>query len=304
MIDSISGEVVRIDPDSVVIDTGGIAYAAFCPAGTIRSCSEGKTALLYTHLIARDDSVQLYGFSSPAERELFRQLLTVGQVGPRLAAFVKAIGSGDIASLTKIKGIGRKTAERILVDLRDKVGPGGGEASRFILSSEEETALKALTSKSLGFSPREARMALERKMRLLGIDYGRKRLGLALSDEGGILASPLPARIRSRSETDDIAFLKDLTRERGVERIVVGLPLNMDGSSGEMAEEALRFAALLEGEIGIPVATIDERLTSVEADRVLIEGGFSRQRRKGLRDSLAAVLILQAYLDRLRTGPD
>ncbi|RLE36475.1 Holliday junction branch migration protein RuvA [Candidatus Acetothermia bacterium] len=172
MIDSISGEVVRIDPDSVVIDTGGIAYAAFCPAGTIRSCSEGKTALLYTHLIARDDSVQLYGFSSPAERELFRQLLTVGQVGPRLAiqilsslppdAFVKAIGSGDIASLTKIKGIGRKTAERILVDLRDKVGPGGGEASRFILSSEEETALKALTSKSLGFSPREARMALER----------------------------------------------------------------------------------------------------------------------------------------------
>ena len=141
-------------------------------------------------------------------------------------------------------------------------------------------------------------------MRLLGIDYGRKRLGLALSDEGGILASPLPARIRSRSETDDIAFLKDLTRERGVERIVVGLPLNMDGSSGEMAEEALRFAALLEEEIGIPVATIDERLTSVEADRVLIEGGFSRQRRKGLRDSLAAVLILQAYLDRLRTGPD
>jgi len=171
MIDSISGEVVRIDPDSVVIDTGGIAYAAFCPAGTIRSCSEGKSALLYTHLIARDDSVQLYGFSSPAERELFRQLLTVGQVGPRLAiqilsslppdAFVKAIGSGDVAALTAIKGIGRKTAERILVDLRDKVGPGG-EASRFILSSEEETALRALTSKALGFSPREARMTLER----------------------------------------------------------------------------------------------------------------------------------------------
>jgi len=139
-------------------------------------------------------------------------------------------------------------------------------------------------------------------MRLLGIDYGRKRLGLALSDEGGILASPLPARIRSRSEAEDIAFLGDLVRERRVERIVIGLPLNMDGSMGEMAEEALRFASSIEGAIGIPIATIDERLTSVEAERALIEGGISRRRRKDLRDSLAAVLILQVYLDRLRTG--
>lgn len=172
MIDSISGEVVRIDPDSVVIDTGGIAYAAFCPAGTIRACAEGKSVLLYTYLIIRDDTAQLYGFSSPREREIFRQLLTVGRVGPRLAIqalsalpveeFVEAIGSGDIASLTAIKGIGRKTAERILVDLRDKVGSGGSEPGRFILSPEEETALRALTSKALGFSPREARMALER----------------------------------------------------------------------------------------------------------------------------------------------
>jgi len=172
VIDSISGEVVRIDPDSVVIDTGGIAYAAFCPAGTIRSCSEGKSVLLYTHLIIRDDTAQLYGFSSPREREIFRRLLTVGQVGPRLAiqvlsalpvdAFVNAITKGDVDSLTAIKGIGRKTAERILVDLRDKVGTAAGEAGRFLLSQEEEIALRALTSKALGFSPREARMALEK----------------------------------------------------------------------------------------------------------------------------------------------
>ncbi len=172
MIDSISGEVVRIDPDSVVIDTGGIAYGAHCPAGTLRSCTKGKSVLLYTHLIIRDDSVQLYGFSSPYERRLFLQLLTVGQVGPRLAiqilsalppdAFVKAIESSDVEALTAIKGIGRKTAERILVDLRDKVGGEGGEARGFLLTGEEETALRALTSKALGFSPREARMALER----------------------------------------------------------------------------------------------------------------------------------------------
>jgi len=96
----------------------------------------------------------------------------VGQVGPRLAiqilsalpvdAFVSAITRGDVDSLTAIKGIGRKTAERILVDLRDKVGTATGEGGRFLLSAEEETALRALTSKALGFSPREARMALER----------------------------------------------------------------------------------------------------------------------------------------------
>ena len=139
-------------------------------------------------------------------------------------------------------------------------------------------------------------------MRLLGIDYGRKRLGLALSDEGGVLASPLPVYRRSGALADDIAFLRRLVKEWSVGMIVIGLPLNMDGSTGEMAEEVTRFAARIEGEIGLPIVPIDERLTSVEAERALIEGGISRRKRKGLRDSLAAVLILQGYLDRLRSG--
>ena len=136
-------------------------------------------------------------------------------------------------------------------------------------------------------------------MRLLGIDYGRVRFGLALSDEEEILASPLPVYTRNRSEREDIAFLAGLVRERGVKRIVIGLPINMDGSQGEMADEVLRFASSIERKTGIPVVTLDERLTSVEAERALIEGGISRKKRKELRDSLAAVLILQTYLDKL-----
>jgi putative Holliday junction resolvase len=140
-------------------------------------------------------------------------------------------------------------------------------------------------------------------VRALGIDYGRVRLGLAVSDEDEILASPLRHIERSRSLDADVRRLGRLVAEQGVGRIVIGLPLRMDGTEGEMAEEARAFAEQVERGTGIPVALIDERLTSVEAERVLIEGDLSRRRRKGLRDSLAAVLILQADLDR-RKSPD
>jgi len=136
-------------------------------------------------------------------------------------------------------------------------------------------------------------------MRALGIDYGRRRLGLAISDEGGILASPLPVYER-RGEKEDLTFLSNPISERKAGRIVLGLPLNMDGSSGEMADEVIAFAAALREESGLPVVTFDERLTSVEAERVLVQANLSRKRRKGLRDSLSAVLILQGYLESQR----
>jgi len=171
VIDSISGDVVRSGGDHVVVETNGIAYQIYCPAGDVRACPQGHSAVLFTHLIVRDDTMQLFGFTSPEEREVFRHLLSVGQVGPRLAlqilssipmdALVAAIRSSDVAKLTTIKGIGRKTAERILVDLRDKIGTGG-EAADFLLAPDEETAIRALTSKALGFSLREARQAVER----------------------------------------------------------------------------------------------------------------------------------------------
>ncbi|GAF91875.1 unnamed protein product, partial [marine sediment metagenome] len=133
---------------------------------------------------------------------------------------------------------------------------------------------------------------------VLGIDYGRRRIGLALSDEAGILASPLPTYVRERSEARDITALTSLIDKHGVTAIVVGLPLNMDGSCGEMAREAEEFADRIRQETTLPVEMFDERLTSSEAERVLLEADLPRRRRKELRDSLSAVLILQGHLDR------
>ena len=135
-------------------------------------------------------------------------------------------------------------------------------------------------------------------MRILGIDYGRRRLGLALSDEGGILASPLPVRLRGGLDKD-MAFLASLAEEHHVAQAVIGLPQNMNGSLGEMAHEALEFARALQEKLALPVVPFDERLTSSEAERVLVAADLSRSRRRAVRDSLAAVLILQGYLDSL-----
>jgi len=137
-------------------------------------------------------------------------------------------------------------------------------------------------------------------MRILGIDYGHKRLGLALSDEGETLASPLP--VYKRKDIDqDFAFLTTLASEKEAARIVVGLPRNMDGSLGEMAKQVLAFVDALKEKVSLPVDTFDERLTTTEAERVLIQANLSRKRRKTLRDSLAAVLILQGYLESRKT---
>jgi len=135
-------------------------------------------------------------------------------------------------------------------------------------------------------------------MRILGIDYGHKRLGLALSDEGETLASPLPVYQR-RDTKEDRAFLAALIKEKQVRKIVVGLPRNMDGSLGEMANEVLAFVDALK-KTHLPIDTFDERLSTAEAERVLIQADLSRKRRKTLRDSLSAVLILQGYLESKR----
>jgi len=134
-------------------------------------------------------------------------------------------------------------------------------------------------------------------MRTLGIDYGRKRLGLALSDENGILASPLSVYQR-RDLEGDLSSLDRLVKEKGAGNIIIGLPLNMDGSKGKMAMEVLSFSDRLSKKLELPVFTFDERYTSLEAERVLQEASLSRKQRKTARDSLAAVLILQGWLDK------
>ena len=171
MIDAIRGEIIDVGSDFVCIETAGITYQIFCPAETVRTCHERLTDQLFTHLIVRDDSIQLYGFASTDAREVFRKLISVGQVGPKLAlqvlsslptaALIEAITTNDVTRLTTVKGIGEKTAQRILIDLRDKIGGGSGDGFKnLFLVPEEETALRALTSKALGFSAREARQAI------------------------------------------------------------------------------------------------------------------------------------------------
>ena len=132
-------------------------------------------------------------------------------------------------------------------------------------------------------------------MRVLGLDVGQKRIGIAISDGLGITAQGL-----NTIEREDAKSLEDLIRENDVVEIVIGLPLNMNGSKGERAEDAILFADALKVKFSIPVKMWDERLSTLYAEKEMIRGDLSRQKRKRLSDKLAAQLILQNYLDARR----
>jgi putative Holliday junction resolvase len=138
-------------------------------------------------------------------------------------------------------------------------------------------------------------------MRVLGLDVGEKRIGVALSDPEGIIAVALTV-IESRSEDAAIDQIITLAHEHEVERIVVGLPRSLDGSLGPQAQKVRAFAGSLEGRTDLPVVTWDERFSTTAAERMLVEAGTKRGKRKKHRDSVAAALILEGYLDRERSG--
>jgi putative Holliday junction resolvase len=138
---------------------------------------------------------------------------------------------------------------------------------------------------------------------ILGIDYGDRRLGLARSDSTGLIAGGLPTLERSDPAAEVVEPLRRLCQEHGVERIVVGVPINMDGSRGPRAQVSLDFAAKLRVALGIEVMTWDERLTTVQAERAMLQADLSRAKRRERRDRVAAVLLLQNYLDALRRKP-
>jgi len=133
-------------------------------------------------------------------------------------------------------------------------------------------------------------------MRLLGLDVGEKTIGMALSDETETLASGLPT-LRRAGLQRDLRTLAGLARDREVATVVVGLPRSLNGSEGPQARKVRAFVDALRGAVTVPIVTWDERFTTVAAEHALIEGGVSRHRRKGLVDKVAAVLILQNYLD-------
>jgi putative pre-16S rRNA nuclease len=141
-------------------------------------------------------------------------------------------------------------------------------------------------------------------VRVLAIDYGERRLGLAISDTAGEIAFPA-GTLERRGGARDLAALRELAAERGVERLVVGLPLHLDGRAGTGARAAERFAAALGEATGLPVETLDERWTTREAERSLRERGRGRARhRRGDVDTVAATLLLRTWLERRRSAEE
>ncbi|MGA1362568.1 MAG: Holliday junction resolvase RuvX [Ilumatobacteraceae bacterium] len=140
-------------------------------------------------------------------------------------------------------------------------------------------------------------------MRVLGIDLGAKRIGVAVSDSSGTVATPLVVIARSRSRRTDHEAIARLVREEEAVAVVVGLPLNMDGSRGPAARAAASEAEALGTVVGVPVHLHDERLTTVTAERALREGGVRGRDRRSVVDKIAAAVLLQGWLD-ARAGRD
>ena len=135
--------------------------------------------------------------------------------------------------------------------------------------------------------------------RIMGLDVGDKTIGVAVSDLMGITAQGVKT-IKRVGKKKDIEALKEIIKERQVNKIVSGLPKNMNGTLGPQGEKVIKFCELLEEETGIKIEYWDERLSTVAAERTLIQGNVRRENRKGVIDMVAAVIILQGYLDRQR----
>jgi len=169
MIASLHGQLRAIRKDSLVVEVGGVGYLVRVPATLAgQGLHLGQTIELHTHLYVRENELALYGFQTADELELFDILITVSGIGPRtalgaLSAFApetlrSIIGQGNASALTRIPGIGRKTAERMVVDLRDKIGSAGEERPMAAFKEEDADVLNALTA--LGYSLVEAQDAL------------------------------------------------------------------------------------------------------------------------------------------------
>lgn len=144
-------------------------------------------------------------------------------------------------------------------------------------------------------------------MRVLGLDIGEKRIGVAVSDPSGGMALPSQVILRTRLAADhsaalraDLARIVDLVRRSQAERVIVGLPLSLNGRIGPQAQRVLAFCRQIEAVSPVPVLTWDERLSTAEAEQALVQAGVSRKKRRARVDASAAAVMLQGYLDSLR----
>jgi holliday junction DNA helicase RuvA len=174
MIASVSGEVLVRRADYVVVDAGGVGYRLAVSAETLKSVpARGKRATLHAHLVARDDALSLYGFASEEERDLFLNLTSVSGVGPKVAMaalsggpvreLLRAIAAGDAKRFQAVPGIGKRTAERIIVELREKVaGQIEGDADGVAAAGDEDPRAMAREGLlNLGYTPPEAERLLD-----------------------------------------------------------------------------------------------------------------------------------------------
>lgn len=175
MIASVHGTVAAVGPDGAVVEVGGVGLAVSCSPGTLARLRVGDSARLSTSLVVREDSLTLYGFADDDERGLFELLQTANGVGPKLAQTIlgvypprdvrRAIATADYAALVKVPGIGRKGAEKIVIELRDRIGAiDGGEAKPELagvtaIAPWKDQVLHALAG--LGFTGKEATEAIE-----------------------------------------------------------------------------------------------------------------------------------------------
>ncbi|MFM8387245.1 MAG: Holliday junction branch migration protein RuvA [Planctomycetia bacterium] len=170
MFDSIHGRVLVREPARVVLEAAGLGYLLHVPLGTFDALpAVGGEARLLLHLVVREDEWRLYGFATGREREAFRDLLRVSGVGPALAlvllsglgheALVDAVRSGDVRALVRVKGVGKKTAERVVVELKERWAAGAGEPVLPAPQGVAGDALRALVA--LGLEPAEAARRLE-----------------------------------------------------------------------------------------------------------------------------------------------
>ncbi|OGF51914.1 Holliday junction DNA helicase RuvA [Candidatus Giovannonibacteria bacterium RIFCSPLOWO2_02_FULL_43_11b] len=167
MIGYLEGKVISRREKHIILNVGGVGYKVMLNTETLHKFSEGSDAKIWTHLQQREDTIELYGFITPDELELFETLISVSGVGPKTALSVlgvapadtlkRAISSGEIGYLTKVSGIGRKTAEKIMLELREKFGKATVEGVEL---KEEQDVIEAL--ESLGYSARDVREALRK----------------------------------------------------------------------------------------------------------------------------------------------
>ena len=183
MIGRLSGLLAEKSPPQILIDCQGVGYEVHVPMSTFYNLPAlGERVTLLTHFVVREDAQILYGFGTPAERDAFRQLVKISGVGPRTALAVlsglsvadlaQAVGAQEAGRLVKVPGIGKKTAERLLLELKGKLGPDLGAHPAALAPDDNSDILQALVS--LGYTDREALAAVKALPKEVGVSEGIK----------------------------------------------------------------------------------------------------------------------------------